>query len=40
MNAKFAYSQVKTSINSDIDHRLLLSVNFATLGGTSFSSRY
>ncbi len=40
MNAKFAYSQIKTSINSDIDHRFLLSVNFATLGGTSFSSRY
>ncbi len=40
MNAKFAYTQVKASIDSNIDHRLLMSVNFATLGGTSFSSRY
>jgi LPS-assembly protein len=40
MNAKFLYAQVKSEPDSDIDHRFTLSVDFATLGGTSFSSRY
>ncbi len=40
MNAKLSYAQNKSAADSVIDHRFTLSVNFATLGGTSFSSRY
>jgi LPS-assembly protein len=37
MNAKLSYSQSRSNRTSDIDHRIFLSFDLATLGGSSFS---
>jgi LPS-assembly protein len=40
MNAKLSYSRSKSSDTAEAEHRVLFSIDLATLGGTSFSSRF
>jgi LPS-assembly protein len=40
MNFKMAYTQTKDSAADKADHRIMLSIDLATLGGTSVSSKF
>ena len=40
MNFKMAYSTSKESWRQNTDHRVMLSIDLATLGGTSVSSKF
>ena len=40
MNARLAYAMLKSSRDDKTDHRLTLSVNLATIGGSSVSTRF
>ncbi len=40
LNAKLTYDQLKSSQAAIIDHRLMFSVNFATLGGTKVAADF
>ncbi len=40
MNAKLAYSRSKSSDTDNPEHRVMFSIDLATIGGTSFSSRF
>ncbi len=40
MNFKLAYSAERKADETDTDHRIMLSIDFATLGGTSVAGRF
>ena len=40
MNFKLAYTGADDDITNKTDHRIMMSIDLATLGGTSFSSGF
>jgi LPS-assembly protein len=40
MNFKMAYSSSKDGVTESTDHRVMVSIDLATLGGTAVSSKF